>query len=287
MKKIFILTALFVLLGAGGLALADESTSTSSTAANKSVVYKPREVIVWGILTAISGKTLPTDLTIKLERVVPAKIKNFPSAYPQKDGSVVIHLTEKTKIVRRYYGKADLSELAVGDKIWVNGRMEADASVTAKLVKDNSIYKTFSASQGEVVSIDSINQTFVMKVVKKKTAQEYKVFVMPNTKFAKYGVEKPTLADLKVGDQIKVQGVIRQSVNEITADSVVIKVSDQEIKAFKLQKQQEAVKKQLEKKKEQLEKKVEAVKGKAVDKFKKQLEEINKKLENLATSTKK
>ena len=108
-----------------------------------------------------------------------------------------------------------------------------------------------------------------------------KVFVTPNTKFAKVHVEKPTFADLKVGDKVQVRGVIRQKANEITADSVVIVPGKDELKTLKEAAKIKAMIKDLEKKQSNLEKQLLKVKGKALEKKQVELNAVKKKLEGL------
>lgn len=235
-----------------------------------------RSVVMVGELTAISGSQLPVDLTVKLTRITPKADKKI-AGYPAVGASVTVHLTEKSKITRKYMGRAHLSELAVGDKLDVVGKMDVAGVVTAKLVKDNFIHKTFYAQRGEILSIDTAAQTFNIKNDKK----ELKVFVTANTKFAKVHVEKPTFADLKVGDRAQVRGVIRQNANEMTADSVVIVPGKEELAALKETAKSKLMIKQLEKKQSVLEKQLIKIKGKALEKKQAELGAIKKKLEGL------
>lgn len=237
-----------------------------------------RSVVMTGELMAISGIQLPVDLTVKLTRITPKADKKI-TGYPAVGASVTVHVTDKSKITRKYMGRAHLSELAVGDKLEVVGKMDAAGAITAKLVKDNSIHKTFYAQRGEVLSIDAAAQTFNIKNDKK----ELKVFVTPNTKFAIVHVEKPTFAGLKVGDKVQVRGVIRQKANEMTADSVVIVPGKDELKALKEAAKNKAIVKDLEKKQSNLEKQLLKVKGKALEKKQTELVAIKKKLQDLKT----
>ena len=112
---------------------------------------------------------------------------------------------------------------------------QADGTVNATMIKDNSIHVTFNAKRGIVMTIDPAAKIFTIKNENK----EFKVYVADATKFAKAGVEKPTLADLKIGDAVNVRGVIRQAANEINADYVLIKVGENEkqLKRLELKKQ--------------------------------------------------
>lgn len=238
-------------------------------------VYK-RSMVMTGELLAISGNQLPVDLTVKLTRITPRADKKI-TGFPAAGASVMVHVTDKSKIVRQYMGRAHLSELAVGDKLEVVGKIDLTGVVTAQLVKDNSIHKTFYAQRGEVLSIDATAQTFNIKNDKK----ELKVFVTPNTKFAKVHIEKPAFADLKVGDRAQVRGVIRQKANEMTADSVVIMPGKEEIKTLKEAAKNKVMIKDLEKKQSNLEKQLLKIKGKALEKKQVELGALKKKLEGL------
>lgn len=324
MKKNIVLILVFSLLSFGLVlpVLAEENApaATSTESQNQVVspaptpspaaspaVYKPRQVVIYGELTAISQLTVPSELIVKIGRVIPPKVAKLANIYPKKDALVKVAVTDKTKIVRKFMGRADISELAVGDKLMVTGKLQEDGSITAQLVKDDSIHKTFYAKKGEVITINSAPssiqpsgidtvQTFGLVITNEKGRKEFKIFVTPNTKFAKWGVKAPTFADLKVGDRAAVRGVIRQAANEITADSVVIQVSQEEIAAKKLEEKKAAVLKQaeqkktnlikqLEKKKTQLEKKMEKVKGKALENAQKELKDVDKKIQESATSS--
>lgn len=265
MKKI--ITSLFVFIFALVLTLPvlaqddsynSTSTNVASPVAPNSVTkaYKAREVVVIGSLTAISGK----DLTVKLTRITPTTVKNYPGTYPAKDSSVIVHVVDKTKIVRKYNGKADFSEIAVGDALSVTGTLSADGTISARLVKDTSIAVTFYTRKGAITAIDTAGSNFTIN----NDTKIFKVFVTANTKFYKAG-KIITLADLAVGDEVSVRGVVRQNVNEITADTVTIVTDKSDVEAKK-QKAIDQEKARLNKIKENLQK---------------QIDDINSKLEKL------
>lgn len=236
---------MFSLLGLGVLpVLAEETSSTASEAVE---VYKGA-IVLYGDLTAKSSPTVPSDLTVAIKRIQghgKGKGKKEFANYPVVEKTVIVHVSADTNIVRKYMGKADLSELAVGDKLMVVGKLLEDGTVNANLVKDESIQVTFQASNGEVASIDTASKTFNIK----NDNKEYKIFVTTNTKFAKVGIKLPTFVDLKVGDKVTVRGVIRQVRNEITADSVVIRPN---MEVVKLQQEKIRVEKAIEQLKQKL-----------------------------------
>lgn len=288
MKKIIIITTILSLASFGlVLPVAAEENRESNNQVQAFTTSTPAvwkgTVVMTGTLVSLSAKTLPADLTVKVTKLAPKTVKKI-TYYPTIEKIVTVHLTDKTNVVRKYMGKADLSELALNDNLMVTGKLNLDGTLNAQLVKDNSIHVTFSAQKGLVTAIDTANNTFTIKK-DKKDAKEYKVYVTPNTKFAKAWVEKPTLADMKVGSEVKVRGVIRQKTNEITADSVVIQPTKEEITARVETKKNEAVKKNLEKRKENLGKQLEKKQTKLKEQLQKQLEEINKKLQELNNAT--
>ncbi len=235
---------MFSLLGLGVLpVLAEESASTEQ----KVEVYKGA-IVLYGDLTAKSSQTVPSDLTVAIKRIQghgKGKGKKEFANYPVAEKTVIVHVSADTNIVRKYIGKADLSELAIGDKLMVVGKLLEDGSVNANLVKDESIHVTFNARSGEVKSIDTTASTFVLK----NDNKEFKVYVTANTVFAKAGVKKASFADLIVGDKVTVRGVIRQVANEITADSVVIRPN---MEVVKLQQEKIRVEKVIEQLKKKL-----------------------------------
>ncbi|MCX6779409.1 MAG: DUF5666 domain-containing protein, partial [Candidatus Magasanikbacteria bacterium] len=204
------------------------------SASSSASVYKPREVVITGSLTTINGK----DLSVKVIRIIPTQVKNFSGTYPAKDSVIIARLIDTSKTVRKYSGKADLSELAVGDSVSINGRLLADGTVEIKQVRDQSIHKTFIDPKGLITVVDVAGNNFTIK----KGDKETKIFVTSNTKFYKGKSTTPIsgIADLTIGDEVKVQGVVRQQSDEINADAITI-VTD---KSYVDAKKQAAVQKE-------------------------------------------
>lgn len=242
MKKTLALMSLLAVIGFGfaGVASAQTTTPTALPAAanNAAATYKPREVVITGQLTAISATTLPADLTVKITKIAPNKIKNFPGTMPQKDGSITIHLTSTSKIVRQFFGKADLSELAVGDIVWSNGRLQTDGSVISAMVRDTNIKKSFASQKGAVTAVNVSANSFTFT---HKDGKVWTAFVTANTKFMKAG-KTVTLADLVAGDVVAINGVVRQTAMQITADKVTIQVKKAEVKKPEVKKPAEVKK---------------------------------------------
>lgn len=132
----------------------------------------------------------------------------------EKDGTAyTINITDKTKIVRRFFGKATLADIKVGHKILVVGKRVAENSTTidAVLIRDLSIQKRFGAFVGTVTGItgDSFTLNTVARGVQK-------ALVGTTTKFVNRKNVTITKADVLVGHRIRVKGTWDSSVNTIT-----------------------------------------------------------------------
>lgn len=159
----------------------------------------PRAAIGKGTVTAISGSSLTVV---------------------SRDGKTYTVLTgdfEKcdTKLVRRYGGKSELAEMAVGDEVAVVGRWqdESKTSVEACVVRDLSIQKRHAVFVGEVKSLTS--DGWVMSTVGEKRADQT-VKVTSSTKFVNRKEEVITQADVKVDHRIRVKGLWNSKANTVT-----------------------------------------------------------------------
>jgi len=139
-------------------------------------------------------------------------------------GSFVMNWAVKTdantQIVRRFSGKADLSEVGVGDFLSVSGMLDTTAAtptILAKTIRDYSIQKKNVSFGGVIKSIDSASSSFMLTTEKKG---DVKVTVSSSTKITKADVII-ALADLKVGDKILVaRGVLNTVSNTLQANEI-------------------------------------------------------------------
>jgi hypothetical protein len=146
----------------------------------------------------------------------------------EKDGkSIVVNITEDTKIVRRYYGKTDLSEINIGHQVTVFGLWtdDAETAIDAKLIRDLSIQKRFGVFVGEVTAISG-SQITVQTIHRGIQTAE----VSNATKLVNRKMQPITIADIKVGHRIRVKGTWDRSVNYISEVTQVKDYSLPEIK---------------------------------------------------------
>lgn len=176
-----------------------------------------RSVTLTGELKEVKGAAVPAEIVIVANRVLPKKNKNWEAVYPEASKMITVKLDEKTRIIRRYGGKSSLAELTVSDKLHIVGKVNEDGTITAQVVKDESIHATLRVHNGTIESIDAAASTFVLVSGKQKLT----IKIDANTVVWVNGV-KSTSADLKVGDKAHVRGVINNRTKVISATHVKV-----------------------------------------------------------------
>lgn len=142
--------------------------------------------------------------------------KNGMSLTVEKDGKSYTVVTDaKTQLRRRFWGKATLDEMQVGDTLNVIGLWADDAKTTinAKLVRDASIEKRFGVFVGLVKSLTSSG--WVMSTVSEKRPDET-VTVSASTKLVNRKEEAIVQADIAVGHRVRVKGLWDRANNTVT-----------------------------------------------------------------------
>ncbi len=118
---------------------------------------KIRTFITEATLVRLDSAIIPTTIQIRVDKTPGLKANDVNNLIGTEGTLVTVNITEDTKIVRKYFGKTTLSELSVGDKLQVVGRVNDDGTLDAKVVKDNSIWKT--STQGYAGVVTSVNAT--------------------------------------------------------------------------------------------------------------------------------
>ena len=170
--------------------------------------------LVEGKLVAISGTSLPAELTVEVARSFPG----LPAAMITDSKRIAVMVNTDTNIVRRYWGKGSLDQLSVGDSLQIFGQVNDQNKLAALLVKDNSIWLT--NHEGIISSIDSAAQTFVLSKAKNATSTtNIIVRVTGSTKLVNANKTAVTFADLKVNARVHVSGIFTadtRSTNALT-----------------------------------------------------------------------
>jgi len=225
MKKIFIVGLVAALsLLALAPAMADEATTTSSGTPTPVVQAKfvRRAVTVTGTLTSLAGTSAPTTMVLKVANVLPKKAKKWTGIYPTVGSDLTVNIATTTKVIRFYGAKAALSELQVGDSFRLVVKTNEDGTVTAQVVRDNSIHVTVLKT-GKITSIDTAGNSLVMTSGKTTLT----VMLDSTTKIKIAKVTTPTIANLNVGDAVTVNGLIN------THTSTVYKTTSVRVVALK------------------------------------------------------
>ncbi len=142
--------------------------------------------------------------------------KSDTSLTVEKDGkSFTVPIDSNTQFKRRFWGKATLAEMSVGDTINVIGLWADDqhTTITAKLVRDISIQARFGVFFGEVKSL--LSNGWLMTTVSGKRADQT-VTVDSSTKFSNRKGETITQSEITVGQRVRVKGLWNSNDNTVT-----------------------------------------------------------------------
>ncbi len=215
MKKTLLLSIAVML----GLMLATPVMAVKPT--DKAVgKFVRRMTQVSGELTVINGGTASsTSLTVKIKTVKPKKNKNWVGAYPEVSKDLIVLVDAKTKFVRKYWGKSSLEELTIGDKLNITAKTNEDGTLTARLVKDDTLHWTWKVHNGVIDGLDATAKTFTLKQNNKKSVTvkidaKTKIYVPP------YTATGSTFADLQNGQIAHVRGIINNKTKIITASFI-------------------------------------------------------------------
>ncbi|MBP6859453.1 MAG: hypothetical protein KBC69_02440 [Candidatus Magasanikbacteria bacterium] len=189
----------------------------------KTLRFAPRSISLVGTLVSVNSTgTSSTEITVNLTKVGPQTPKKWPPtstvAYPTKGSNIVLKLTDKTALYRGYWGKMKLSEMGVGDQLHIVVKFNTDGTLNVRWVQDQSLHIILN-KRGSVESVDTANSTFVLKQEKRTLT----VKVSSATKFKMKGsADAASLATLKVGDTVSVEGIVNLNLKTVSASSVTI-----------------------------------------------------------------
>lgn len=122
------------------------------------------------------------------------------------------NVTDKTQLRRRFWGKSQLSEFSVGDKVNVIGRWtdENKNIIDAVLIRNLSIQKRWGVFFGDIQS--KTDDSFVLKT---SARGNQTVNVGATTKYVNRKEETIGYGDLQVGHRLRVKGIWDRTLNTI------------------------------------------------------------------------
>jgi len=152
-------------------------------------------------LVRLDSTIVPTTIQVKIERTLGLRANDVNNLIGTEGTLVTVNVTENTNIVRKYFGRTTLEEFSVNDKLHIVGRVNDDGTVDAKLLKNNSIWKTFTHGYAGVVTKVNVDESYIMvnwTPVKYLTLKKLK--------------EKLAEKDNEVSAQITNQAVVGQNI---------------------------------------------------------------------------
>lgn len=161
-------------------------------ATRPALVKRERVAIIGGTLSSKDGTTLTVT----------------------KDGNTYTVLTDsKTHFRRKFWGKAALEELQLGDTLNIHGKWadEAQTTIQATMVRDLSIQKRFGAFFGTIKSLTS--NGWVMETIKRENQT---VTVTDDSRLVNRRGQKIAQSDVAVGHRVRVKGLWNSQNNTIT-----------------------------------------------------------------------
>lgn len=178
--------------------------------------------IVPAEITDLPEDTTATSTTITV-KILDNKFyqKNDVNNLIGKPGdSLQVDITDKTILVRRFWGKALLGEFSEGDKVIIIGRLDDNTGhLTANVIKNNSIQRLGVVKQiGKVLSVD--NNTSQIEAELLLSKKKYTIKLDADTKMLKRGGETINISDIKVGDKIRTRGTLNRLQKKVTADVI-------------------------------------------------------------------
>src|SRR3989339_520997 len=225
MKKATLLLVLAMLLGTMTPALAEKPEDKEKqknvaplTQTQIQSKFVRRQASIQGELVSMSGTTLPATIVVNVSKVAPKKNKKWIGAYPEVKKEITVKVDANTKFVRKYWGKSSLEELTVGDKLDVRVKTNEDGSVTATLVKDDTLHWTWKVHNGAIDGLDLTAKTFTLK---QKNGKSVTVKVDAKTKiFIPNASATSTFDGLQNGQIAHVRGIINNKTKVITASLI-------------------------------------------------------------------
>lgn len=202
----------------GNITVTAEGATVKNDIKNKAakvVKFARRAVVINADLKEIKSKT---DLVVMVKSVTPKKGKKWTGFHPEAKKDLIIKVSDKTKFVKKYLGKSSFEDLTVGDSLQIVGKTNEDGTVTAALVKNNSLQLTLKVYTGLIESIDAANNSFVLKQPKANIT----VVINAKTKVIVPGIANPTIANLAAGNKVHLRGIINKKTKMI--DATVVRV---------------------------------------------------------------
>jgi Cu/Ag efflux protein CusF len=176
------------------------------------------------VVSVPTDLTLPTAIEVEIQKSKFFQVGDVNNVIGEPGAKVYLDISTSTQLMRRFLGKALLSEFAVGDDLWVVGRRdEATGHISVQVIKNDSIQMLGMAQRvGLVAAVDPTAKTISIRILPAVKGQETVVInVSDSTKIFIDGKEK-TLADVSIGDVVKAKGTYNRNTKALDAKTIGI-----------------------------------------------------------------
>ncbi len=168
--------------------------------------------------------SLPAAIEVEIQKSKFFQVGDVNNVIGEPGSKVYLDISTSTQLMRRFLGKALLSEFTVGDDLWVVGRRnETTGHIEVQMIRNDSIQMLGVAQRvGLVASVDPSAKTISIRVLPAIKGQDTVIVnVSDSTKIFIDGKEK-ALADVKIGDVVKAKGVYNRNTKAIDAKTIGI-----------------------------------------------------------------
>lgn len=184
-------------------------------------------------ITAVPSdtSTYPYTLTAKVLESPFFQAGDVNNLIGEPGSTIYIDVTEDTKLLRRFLGKAIIGEFMEGDSIKIIGRRdETTGHITAHVIKNNSIQRLGVAMHlGKVVALDSdgdaLSFSFTVAPYFFPNSAVWTIKASDKTKVYKNG-EEVSFSTIAVGDVVRLRGTANRKNKTIMSVTGIAIVTD-------------------------------------------------------------
>ncbi len=173
------------------------------------------------VLEAVKGKKLPSVEQKQITVVgTVSSLSGTDIVLKVGEGSFKIRTNAETKIVPRSGAAIALEDIRVGDRLLVQGTVQAETDILANRIQDETIRVERLTLAGTIASVAADGKSLVVKT---KNRGEQTVLLNEKTKILKNG-DEATSASLTVGAEVTVHSVWNRDNTSAAAEKIQIRV---------------------------------------------------------------
>ncbi len=128
----------------------------------KNLFMKIRTFTPRATLVRMDSTVIPTTIQVRIEKTPGLRANDVNNLIGTEGTLVTVNVTEDTRLVRKYFGITTLDEFAIGDELMIVGRVNDDGTVDAKVIKNNSVWKTNLRGYPSVVKEINTDENYLL-----------------------------------------------------------------------------------------------------------------------------